>query len=214
MVFISEWLPNPVGPDAAGEFIELYNAGAAAVRLDGWTIKTEKGRSLSLAGRIIPSRGYLTLKKRDAKFTLRNVDGALALYAPGGATADAAGFAGAAPEGRSFSRADFAAGPAAHFAWSVPTPGAANKTPLIAVAAPASYPYGAALNPQFTFADFFAIMMGTAALVAGLILYIIKHHEDLSKLFAARDRTIRGAACEAGALEAGGDGGAREARRW
>lgn len=85
MVFLNEWLPNPVGADTAGEFLEPYNGGAATVSLDGWSIKTENGKSFSLGGRTIPPQGYLVLKHDATKLTLRNTDGRLSLYAPGGA---------------------------------------------------------------------------------------------------------------------------------
>ena len=195
MVFISEWLPNPAGPDTAGEFVELYNSGATAVPLGGWALKTEKGKTFSLGGRTIAARSFLVLKKGATKLTLRNTDGGLSLYAPGGALADSAAFAGTAPEAKSFSRVDYGAGPATHFTWAAPTPGAANIMFTIAVAT-SSDQYGVALNPQFTSGDFFAIMVGTAALVAALIRHVITRHEDLSKLFASRNEGIWGTARE------------------
>ena len=39
MVKINEIFPNPDGSDGGQEFIELYNAGSASVRLDSWTIE-------------------------------------------------------------------------------------------------------------------------------------------------------------------------------
>ena len=38
MVFINEWLPNPNGADAKGEFIELWNSGNAPINLSGWSV--------------------------------------------------------------------------------------------------------------------------------------------------------------------------------
>ena len=189
MVFINEWMPNPVGADAAHEFIELYNGGGAPARLDGWTIATEKGKSFLLARETIPPRGYLVLAHATTKLSLRNADAGLVLLAPVGAVADRATFAGNAPEGKSFSRVNYVAGPAAHFAWAAPTPGAPNKIPAIAVSL-SHHAYGRTLGRQFTAADFFAIMVGTAVLVAGIIYYIAKHHEDLSKLLSSRDERI------------------------
>lgn len=190
MVFISEWLPNPVGADAAGEFIELYNGGAAPVSLKGWTVRTEKGKEFTLAGGTIEPRAYIVLKRDATKLTLRNTDGGLLLYAPGSGLADQGSFSGNAPEGKSFSRANFGTGPAAHFAWALPTPGAPNATPVIFIATSA-YPYGVPLNPQFTFSGFFAIMMGTAALLAALVYYVVTHHEDLSQLLFRGNQSIR-----------------------
>lgn len=201
MVFLNEWLPNPVGADAAGEFIELYNDGAAAAPLDGWSLRTESGKTSVLHGRTVPPRGFLVLDKDATKLALRNTDGGLSLYAPGGTLADGGSFAGAAPEGKSYSRANYDTGPATHFAWAAPTPGTQNPA-IAAVIVASADRYGVALDPQFTAGDFFAIMMGTAALVTALIFYIIKDHEDLSKLFAPRDETIWRSA---GKARGGGD---------
>ena len=38
MLYINEWLPNPVGNDATGEFIELYNSGTTGVSLNGYSL--------------------------------------------------------------------------------------------------------------------------------------------------------------------------------
>lgn len=186
MVFINEWFPNPVGVDTAGEFVELYNNGSAAVGMHGWVLKNEGGKKFSFPGVSVPAYGYLLLKRSVTKLSLRNTDGGLSLYNSAGALTDHGEFQGSAPEGQSFSRVDRGTGPEQHFAFVDPTPGAANKTVSSAIAAN-NYPAGAALNPQFTSSAFFAIMMGTAALVAGLIIYVIKKHEDLSQLFFGRD---------------------------
>ena len=186
MIFISEWLPNPVGPDAAGEFVELYNNGASAVGMHGWFLKNEGGKKFSFMSGSIPARGYLLLKRSVSRLSLRNTDGGLSLYNSAGQLVDHAEFQGSAPEGQSFSRVDYGIGPEQHFAFVAPTPGATNKSVSSAIVAH-NYPTGTPLNAQFTSSGFFAIMMGTAALVAGLIIYVIKTHEDLSQLFFRRD---------------------------
>ena len=190
MVFINEWLPNPAGSDAAGEFVELFNKGASATDLSGWRLATENGKQFPLDGYEILPQGYLVLRKSTTKLTLRNSDGAVSLYAPGGALADRAEFRGAAPEGKSFSRANYDAGPETHFAWTVSTPGAANALPAAPSIERFAPAYGAPIGPQFTAADFFAIMIGVAALVSGIIFYVVKKHEDLAELFSLRDRAV------------------------
>lgn len=35
-VVINEFLPNPVGPEPAGEWIELFNKGGSSIDVDGW----------------------------------------------------------------------------------------------------------------------------------------------------------------------------------
>lgn len=190
MIYINEWLPNPVGADAAGEWIELWNSGGTAVGLDGWVLKTENGKKFSLAGRRIPAHGYLVLKRTTTKLSLRNADGGLALYGASGTLADRGNFDGSAPEGKSFSRVDYTTGPAQHFAFADPTPGAANAV-VRSVVAIHGYPAHVPLNREFTNAPFSVIMMGTAVLLTGLIIYVIKANDGLSKLFFPRDEGIR-----------------------
>lgn len=194
MVYLNEWFPNPFGADAAGEFMELYNPGSATVSLDGWTLETEKGKKISLAGRTIPPHGYLVLKHADTKSTLRNSDGGLALYNAAGALVDHGNFAGPAPKGKSFSRVDYGTADIAHFAFVNPTPGAANQTANNTITVRA-YPTGVTLNNavgHLNASGFFVIMVGSAALIAGLAIYIAKSHEDLSHLFFGRDEEARG----------------------
>jgi len=190
MIFLNEWLPNPTGADAAGEFIELYNSGGATVNLNGWALATEKGKKFSLTGRSIPAHGYLVLKRSSTKLSLRNTDGGLSLYDARGIRTDYGNFDGSAPEGKSFSRVDHGTGPAEHFTFVYPTPGAQNKTVNVAVAF-RTYPAGIPLGARFTSGEFSAIMMGTAILLAGLILYVAKSHEDLSNLFFRRNEEAR-----------------------
>lgn len=190
MIFINEWLPNPIGPDAAGEFVELYNSGNVAASLNGWVLKTENGKKFSLVGRSVPVRGYLLLKRSVTKLALRNTDGGLSLYGANGARADQANFLGTAPEGKSFSRVNYTAGAAQRFAFTDPTPGAVNKT-VASVITVRHYPLNASLNHPLNSSGFLAIMMGTAALLLGLILYAIKTNEDLSELLFKRNKTVR-----------------------
>jgi hypothetical protein len=190
MVFINEWLPNPVGADAAGEWVEFWNGGGTAVDLNGWILKTENGKKFSLAGWRIPAHGYLVLNRTTTKLSLRNTDGGLTLYDALGALADHGNFDGSAPEGKSFSRVDYAMGPAQHFAFADPTPGVANAVAHNAVAV-RNYPAHAPLNRGFTNFAFSAIMMGTAVLLTGLIIYVIKTNDSLSEPFFQRDDGVR-----------------------
>ena len=43
MVSISEWLPNPKGKDADGEWFELVNTGDTDINLSGWRIAAGGG---------------------------------------------------------------------------------------------------------------------------------------------------------------------------
>ncbi len=189
MVYINEWFPNPVGADAVGEFIELYNDGSSAIKLDGWYLQATAKKKFFLTGRSIPAHGHLVLKTSVTKLSLRNTDGELFLYRADGTAADRGKFFGSAPEGQSFSRADYDAGPAQHFAFAEPTPGAPNAA-AAAVIAVRAYPVGIPINRHLESWEFFAIMMGTAVLIAGIIFYATKTNEDLSKLFFGRDERV------------------------
>lgn len=186
MVYINEWFPNPTGPDASGEFIELYNSANGTVNVTGWTLKTENGKKFLLKDENIPPGGYLVLKHADTKLSLRNASGGLALYGPAGSLVDYGNFSGPAPQGKSFSRIDYGTADIGHFAFVDPTPGAPNKTINNAIAV-RNYPTNVALNHRLETSEFFAIMMGTAVLMLGLIIYVITSHEDLSKLLFGRD---------------------------
>jgi hypothetical protein len=190
MLYLNEWFPNPAGNDVKGEFIELYNDGNAAVGLTGYALKAENGKKFLLKGRVILAHGYLFLKRSDTKLSLRNTDGGLFLYDPNGAIIDQAHFLDSAPEGKSFSRIDYKMTAAQHFAFTDPTPGTANGA-INTTVATRNYLFDTPLNRQLKGADFFAIMMGTAMLLLGLVVYTIKTNEDLSKLFFGRDKETR-----------------------
>lgn len=190
MIYLNEWFPNPTGVDTKGEFIELYNSGSSPVSLNGWTIETEGKKKFSLNGSKIAAHGYLVLKHAQDKLLLKNTAGGLALYDASGRLADQGSFLGAAPEGQSYSRVNYLDADVEHFEFVTPTPGAANKTISNSLAVHA-YPKGVALNAPLDTGGFFAIMMGTAVFLAGLIVYVINSHEDLSHAFFGRNEEIR-----------------------
>lgn len=176
MVLISEWLPNPVGSDAEGEWLELYNDGNAAVSLSGWRILNGGGKGAKLGNLHVRPGEYLVLHRKDTKLVLRNRDETLSLYNAGGKLADRAEFLGSPPEGKSVSRVEDG------FLITEPTPGAANVLPAAAVAAE-SYPAGAPLNRQLASADVIGLSLSLGALVAALTFFGIKRHDHLSQLF-------------------------------
>lgn len=181
MIFLNEWLPNPAGADAAGEWVELYNSGLTPVNLRGWVLMTEGKKQFVIGDVSIPAHGYLVLPRAVTKLSLRNSDGGLALYNVLGALVDSGHFYGSAPEGQSFSRMDYGVGGVQHFAFADPTPGGANNA-ASAVVAVREYPLGIPLNHGFTITQFSAIMMGAAALITALIIYVIKTNEELQEL--------------------------------
>jgi len=189
MIYLNEWFPNPVGSDATGEFIELYNSGGGAVSLHGYAVSVGKKKTL-LEGYSITAHGYLVLNKAQSKLALKNSDGGLWLYGPSGAVIDHAAFAGVAPEGKSFSRVSFVAADIQHFAFVYPTPGAANTTIDTAVSE-TSYPLNVSLAPHLGIISFAELMFGTSLALAALFIYVIKKDYDLQKLFFGRDEGVR-----------------------
>jgi hypothetical protein len=189
VIYINEWLPNPVGNDAAGEFVELYNSGNGAVSLNGYALSVGK-KPTSLAGYSIAARGYLVLNKKQSKLSLKNTDGGLWLYGPSGQPIDYGAFTGAAPEGKSFSRVSYGGANIQHFAFVYPTPGVANKT-IDTTVSGIQYPLGVSLSPQLAPISFIGIILGTAVTLAILFIYVIKKDYELQKLFFGRDEALR-----------------------
>lgn len=73
-IFISEFLPDPVGDDI-NEWIELYNGGDSAVDLVGWQIDDAEGGSKPykfITGTKIEAKGYLLLPRSQTKIALNN----------------------------------------------------------------------------------------------------------------------------------------------
>jgi hypothetical protein len=113
MVSISEWLPNPVGKDAGGEWVELV--ADKNTSLGGYALKAGK-TTYPLSGSIHEGE-YLVLKG----MTLGNTSGTLVLIKDG-QTIEQASFLKGAPEGKSISKVGQS------FVFTDPTPGAPNQT--------------------------------------------------------------------------------------
>jgi Lamin Tail Domain len=186
VVYINEWFPNPVGSDAAGEFVELFNGGTATVRLDGWALGTGAKRRFGLGGHAIAPGEYLAFAHAETKLSLKNTDGEVLLYGPDGRVVDAAQFAGAAPEGRSYSRVDYGTAPVAHFAFTYPTPGAANRTIDTSVSV-REYPRGVPLTPRIGTGSFTLLAASVAAALLTLFIYVIRKNKNISDLLFGGD---------------------------
>lgn len=190
MLYINEWLPNPVGADAAGEFVELFNGASSSITLDGYALGVGTKKNFSLAGRNIPPGGYLVLRKAQTKLALKNTDGALFLYGPQGAVVDHASFEGSAPEGKSFSRVSYDASPAQHFIFTDPTPGARNKSTGVMISS-VSYPSGVSLVPRPSLSTLFLFGFGVACTILFLFFYISIKNENLSHYLFGGDEANR-----------------------
>ena len=180
MLYINEWLPNPAGKDT-NEFIELWNSGNGAVELHGWSLWTGgKTKPHVIPDTTIPAYGYAVFKKDQTKLSLKNSDGGLWLYGPNGTLVDYGMFSGAAPVGKSFSRADYGNAPIQHFAFADPTPGSANASIDTSVTKDA-YPLGVPLNPPLGAAAVLGFMMSAAIIFGGLWVYLLHANENLAK---------------------------------
>lgn len=101
MVFINEFLPNPIGKDPTGEWIELFNNGSETVDLAGWKLKDASGKAFNFANLSIGSNEYLIFDYKTTKISLNNSDESLFLYDNNGSLVDRAEFSGSAGAGKS-----------------------------------------------------------------------------------------------------------------
>ncbi len=197
MVFINEWLPNPIGNDNCKtncgwnlEFVELFNRSSSTVDLNGWTLWTGgKSKKVFLSGAIGP-HWYAVFKKAQSKFSLKNNDGGLWLYGPGGGLADAAAFTGAAPVGKSFSRLDYGPEDTQHFVFADPTPAAANQ-PIDNAITARHYPQGIPLDPPLGALPFLGLLIGFIAVLAAAAAYLLHENKDFSQFIFGGDASVR-----------------------
>jgi len=118
---INELLPNPVGKDTGGEFIELLNNSSRSASLDGYLLKDKGGKEYILHGEL-KAKAFLSLPYSVTKINLNNTGDAIYLFNAGGQLIDTAEFLLQAKEGASLARRDNGT-----LAFTdTPTPGAAN----------------------------------------------------------------------------------------
>lgn len=125
-VVVSEVLPNPMGEDADGEWIELWNPSAVEKPLCGWSLDDDERGSAPyrLDHLRLPAGDRLLFSRKDIELSLNNDRDAIRLFAPlpmGGSGAIEIVRYAAAPEGQSFARRDDGV-----WLWTDPTPAAAN----------------------------------------------------------------------------------------
>lgn len=190
MIFINEWLPNPTGADAKGEFIELFNNGDASVDLSGWTLRTENKKKFKLSGSV-RANGYLVLPRSETKLSLKNTDGTILLYNAVGAIVDRSAFVGSALEGESFDRVSYGRYGSSsiyntiqQFVWGKPTPGAKNDIAANIGVSEIEYPTGVPLNVfRANGISIFGCAVCVGMIFAVVLWYAIKNDEDASQFF-------------------------------
>lgn len=131
---ISEILPNPVGSDMVGEFVELYNPNSVEVDLTGWQIDDEEGgsRPHTINGGKIGAEKYAVLSRGETKLALNNDSDVVRLFSPDGILQDEIDYE-RAKEGLSYCLSD------SGWNWtSKLTPAQENIVVLSAVVSPAA----------------------------------------------------------------------------
>lgn len=125
-IIINELLPNPIGSDEVGEFIELYNPNSLTINLDGWQLQDQSPMVFTIdEGRVTSTlifpQSYLTIYRPQSKLVLNNSgsDGAR-LYNPLGELVDEVNYS-EAEEGQSYSLVN------GGWVWQGPTPNENNN---------------------------------------------------------------------------------------
>ena len=198
MIFINEWLPNPIGADAKGEFVELFNNGDTPLNLSGWSLNTGAKKRFKLSG-VIRAQGYLLLPRSETKLALKNTDGNIFLYDAAGELVDKSTFVGTATEGKSFNRISYNAYDASsvyatiqQFVWGKPTPGAKNDAVPGAGISEIQYPTNVSLNVAGSgWFSVFGSAVFAGVIFAIILWYAMKHDESISQLFFRGDQAIR-----------------------
>lgn len=195
MILINEWLPNPAGPDAEGEWLEFYNGGDSAIFLSGWRVENGGGKSVKIGDLKIDAGGYLVIYRKNTKLVLRNRDERISLYNAEGRIVSQAEFLGSVPEGKSVSRVENG------FIVAEPTPGKENVLSGVQIAADPN-PAGAPLNRQFASADIIGFSLSLGILISAIAFFAVKSHGHLSQFFFGGDETAGGTAREEGESKA------------
>ncbi len=83
-VLINEFLPNPLGDDKAGEWVELRNLTNQEISLCGWQLAAglKTISAFALDALEIPPKGFLILSRSLTKISLTNESGEVRLFAP------------------------------------------------------------------------------------------------------------------------------------
>lgn len=119
-IFISEFLPNPKGSDAEGEFIEIFNNNQTTINLKGWKL-TDGNKTFTFDDALIRPEQYLALFRTQTKIALNNSDEEIRLLTPNGQIADLVSYE-KSKEGMSYVLDE-------NFIWqqtNTPTPGEIN----------------------------------------------------------------------------------------
>jgi len=103
-IYLSEILPNPLGPDDENEFIELYNDGNVLVDLSGWKV-SDAVKTFTLSNISIAPKGYVVLYRKETGISLNNTgEETVSLKTPDGVVVDSVVYVGPALDDESYAR--------------------------------------------------------------------------------------------------------------
>jgi hypothetical protein len=122
---ISEILPNPIGRDTQGEFIEIYNPGAVSVDLSGWQLDDLVGsgsQPYTFPAITIQPGEAQAFYYQETKIVLNNSGDKVNLLDAAGRLVSSVSY-GQAKEGKSWARLS------GIYQWLKPTPGIVNYRP-------------------------------------------------------------------------------------
>jgi hypothetical protein len=124
-LIITELLPNPVGSDTDGEWIELYNLSEQELSLGGVTVHDTSSSLYTFpVSTVMSPHTYLVLGRTVSNIALNNDADAVILKDGQGREVDRTDYNDSAAEGVSYALVDD------HWQWSSqPTPGADNTVP-------------------------------------------------------------------------------------
>lgn len=128
-IIINEFLPNPIGSDTEGEFIELKNVGDEEVSLAGWRIDDEEGGSGAYVmpeGTVIEGGELVVFWRSETGLALNNEGDQVRLFSPDGEVKSSQQYDESVAEGVARARDEEGT-----WQWSTtPTPGQPNVITL------------------------------------------------------------------------------------
>lgn len=148
MVIINRFLPNPIGSDTEGEWLEILNNGDSAVSLHGWQIKDASGKTFTFKNLNLKSGEAATFDYKTTKITLNNNGESLYLYNNLGELVSELSFSGSISEGEIV----------------------VQEPPLSL----SSLPENPNIQTSIPTFQIFIVFLGSSLLLAGTIFFIIK----------------------------------------
>ena len=126
-IVVNEIIPNPVGDDTAGEWIELYNSSSERVNLKSWIFQ-DSGSSLHTIQNdlYIESKSYLLVYRNISSLTLNNGGDKVKLYQPNNVLLSSTSYLDDGEEGWSWARSSTGK-------WSWTTKPTAGKVNIISL---------------------------------------------------------------------------------